>query len=290
MIIKAIQTHKEIKQIAEVETETWGMQPGDTVPEHVLTAVARDGGLLLGTYDGDRLIGFTLGWLGIVNPGGPSSAAEKLKLVSHLTGVLSEYRDQRVGYELKLAQRDWALSQGLDLITWTYDPLESRNGYFNIHLLGCVSQTYLRNYYGEMSDQMNEGIPSDRLRVDWWITSPEVENCLGRNVEKSDFQRSIEELEDDGFQLINPPEEDSQGYLVPGSQEIPLPNHRILVEIPADFQAVRTTDSELALSWRYHTREIIENLFKADYQIVEFIYQRFPNPRSFYLLERSHED
>ena len=148
---------------------------------------------------------------------------EQLKLVSHMTGVLAEYRDQRVGYELKLAQRDWALSLGLDLITWTYDPLESRNGYFNVHLLGSVSQTYLRNYYGEMSDQMNEGIPSDRLRVDWWITSPVVENCLGKSVEKSDFQRSIEELEDNGFQLINPPEELSQEYIVPGPQKAPPP-------------------------------------------------------------------
>ncbi|MCK5642866.1 MAG: hypothetical protein KAJ19_18800, partial [Gammaproteobacteria bacterium] len=68
-----------------------------------------------------------------------------------------------------------------------------------------------------------EGIPSDRLRVDWWITSPEVENCLGKSVEKSDFQRSIEELEDNGFQLINPPEELSQEYIVPGPQKAPPP-------------------------------------------------------------------
>jgi predicted GNAT superfamily acetyltransferase len=290
LIIKPIDGFQDIKKVAEVEAATWGMKSGKTVPDHVLTAIARDGGVLLGAYEDDRLIGFTLGWLGIVDPGSLQPAVAQLKLVSHMTGVLSEYRNQRVGYQLKLAQRDWALSRGLDLITWTYDPLESRNGYFNIHLLGCICQTYLRNYYGEMSDQMNKGIPSDRLRVDWWISSPEVENFLEGNRDQLDIQLSIEDLEDDGYQLINPPEEQTQGYIAPDHQKIPLRSQLILLEIPADYQVVRGENPELALHWRFQTREIFESLFTSDYQIVDFIFKRLPYPRSFYLLERDHEN
>jgi len=106
LIIKPINTPLQIKQVAQVEAETWGLNPSDTVPDHVLTAIAYDGGVLLGAYDRDKLIGFTLGWLGTTSPEDGIIAADYLKLVSHMTGVLDGYRDQRIGYNLKLAQRE----------------------------------------------------------------------------------------------------------------------------------------------------------------------------------------
>lgn len=289
MIIKAIQSQNEIRQIATVEAETWGMKRGDTVPGHVLTAFARDGGVLLGAYEDDQLVGFTLGWLGTVEPGENLPAADQLKLVSHMTGVLGQYRDQRIGFRLKLAQRDWALAQGLDLITWTYDPLESRNGYFNMHLLGCVCQTYFRDYYGEMSDQMNEGIPSDRFSVDWWITNPGTENCLAGARVLEDFPRPIDS-QTDQYHLIAPPGDLDQEN-IDADPRLPLPGSgKILVEIPSNYQALKAADPELALNWRYHTRKIFETYFKADYQIIDFIFDKIPKPRSYYLLEKKHEN
>ena len=223
MIIKPIDTFEEIKSVSEVEAETWGMQSGNTVPDHVLAAIARNGGFLLGAYEDEKLIGYTLGWLGTSSPSSPEPAAGRLKLVSHMTGVLSQYRDRRVGYHLKLAQRDWALGQGLDLITWTYDPLESRNGYFNIHLLGCVCDTYLRNYYGEMSDKMNEGIFSDRFKVDWWINQPGIERALSRKI---DFPVSS----DQGLSNVNQPTKTPDGLIKPSPQISQDNASRILVD------------------------------------------------------------
>lgn len=289
MIIKPINTPLQIKQVAQVEAETWGLNPSDTVPDHVLTAIANDGGVLLGAYDRDQLIGFTLGWLGTTSQEDGIIAADYLKLVSHMTGVLDGYRDQRIGYHLKLAQREWALARGLDLVTWTYDPLESRNAYLNIHLLGCTCQTYYRDYYGEMSDQMNEGIASDRLRVDWWINSDRVRRCLSPSPDQKIQAGSIELYIQVGVQLLNPTKLEG-GYHLPGDQTISPSKTRLLVEIPADIQAIRQKDREMGVAWRRHTREIFESVFSAGYRVVDFIYIRGETPQSYYLLRNDADE
>jgi predicted GNAT superfamily acetyltransferase len=284
LIIKPIKTPEQINQVSVVESAAWGMKPSDTVPDHLLTAIINNGGLLLGAYDGDQLIGFTLGWLGTVDSTGSRLAADQLKLVSHMTGVLSGYRDQRIGYRLKLAQRDWALAQGLDLVTWTYDPIESRNSFLNIHLLGCTCQTYLRDYYGEMTDLMNEGITSDRFQVEWWIKDTSVHKRIAEEFEWEESV-TIDQLVIEGVQLINPPEWKSGSVPLPGEPLMEPSSPRVLVEIPTDFQAIRKENLESAVAWRFHTRMIFESLFVSEYQVVDFIYQRGDIPRGFYLLE-----
>ena len=284
MIIKAIESISEIRKIASVEAETWGMQQEHTVPDHVLAAVARDGGVLLGAYDQDTLIGYTLGWLGTVSEGGHLPANQRLKLVSHMTGVLEKYRDRGVGYQLKLAQREWALNQGLDLITWTYDPLESRNGYFNINLLGSVCSTYLRDYYGDMVDEMNQGVYSDRFRVDWWIDHPDVANRLSGRPEQAGDPISIAEILEQGSALAYETKLGESGLITPPDNFEIVDAERILVEIPPDFQAIRHQDLKLALSWRVLTREVFEYYFSRGFRVVDFFYQRPPDPRSYYVL------
>jgi len=290
LIIKTIETIQEIKEVAELEAETWGIEPGDTVPDHMLTAFAREGSVLLGAYEDDRLIGFTLGWLGTVDPHKNIPASQQLKLVSHMTGVFRQYRDQRVGYNLKLAQRDWALAQGLDLITWTYDPLESRNGYFNIHLLGCECDTYLRDYYGEMIDQLNEGVQSDRFRVDWWIKNLEVESYLNENQDHSRLSISNKDFSDRKTFQTSKQTRNAEGFLKPPDRVDQIDDARILVEIPPDYQAIRQVDLDLAIAWRIYTRQIFEGYFSKGYKVVDFVYQKQPDPRSFYILEISYED
>jgi predicted GNAT superfamily acetyltransferase len=293
LIIKAIETIDEIKAIAEVEADTWGMRPGDTVPDHVLMAIAREGGVLIGAYDDQQLIGFTLGWLGTLDPENSLPASRQLKLVSHMTGVLASHRDQGVGYRLKLAQRDWALAQGLDLITWTYDPLESRNGYFNIHLLRCVCDTYLRNYYGEMSDQMNEGVQSDRFRADWWISSLDVERSLrdARDQPRSEISSTSKvALADQGVILPDNLARSSGGFLMPPDSIELLGDARVLVEIPPDYQAIRQADLDLANAWRLSTRGVFEGYFSKGYKVVDFVFQKPPKPGSFYVLEQTDEN
>jgi len=286
LIIKPINTPELIKQVPGVESDAWGEKPGYTVPDHVLTAIEKNGGVLLGAYDGDLLLGYTLGWLGIVNPDDKLPAEGQLKLVSHMTGVIDGYRNKRIGYKLKLAQRDWALDRGLDLITWTYDPLESRNAYFNIHLLACTCQTYYCDYYGEMTDEMNRGTISDRFRVDWQITSDHVIDRISQNKNSKRKRESIKDLLASGSQLLNPARFDQGKWALPVEKMKAPIKGQILVEIPADIQAVRKTAPDIARLWRLHTREIFEMLFVKKFRVFDFIYNPGDQPRSFYLMEK----
>ncbi|NJN84274.1 MAG: hypothetical protein HC802_19660, partial [Caldilineaceae bacterium] len=125
------------------------------------------------------MVGAAFWWLGVgverVDQAASPNPLLKLKACSHMLGVLPEWQGQRVGLRLKLAQREAVLRQGLtDWVTWTYDPLYRPNGVFNIHRLGATCNTYARNVYGELQDDLNRGVPSDRCQVDWRLNSPHV--------------------------------------------------------------------------------------------------------------------
>jgi predicted GNAT superfamily acetyltransferase len=281
MIIQPITTVEAANEVLQVELIAWDTDPIGAVPVHLHMAVAKNGGVLLGAYQDGRLIGYTLGWLGLIDSHAERPAAEQLKLVSHMTGVLPGYRDQGVGYRLKLAQREWALARNLGLITWTYDPLESRNANLNLHRLGVICRTYQRNVYGSMVDRVNAGIESDRFLVEWWIGSPRVRNRLATK------PRSLT-LATANAQLLNPAAFGPKGCPYPGGETAAPTAPRVLVEIPAHIQAIRSSSQELTAAWRAHTRELFESLFAAGYQATDLIYESDPShPRSFYLLEQT---
>jgi chorismate synthase len=169
--IHPLTTHDELLAVEQLQRDAWGVPEVDVVPLHMLITPPRHGGLLLGAFDGDRLAGFVFGFLGLTADG-------RLKHCSHMAGVHPDYRGHGVGYQLKLAQRQHVLAQGLDLITWTFDPLETRNAQLNFHKLGAVCHTYIRNLYGAMRAAINVGPPSDRFEVEWWIRSNRVAHRL----------------------------------------------------------------------------------------------------------------
>jgi predicted GNAT superfamily acetyltransferase len=289
IVIRPITTPEQASRVVSLEATAWGMELSEAVPVHVLMAIAKNGGLLLGAYAGERLVGFTLGWLGTANAFSPGTAraSEHLKLVSHLLGVLPEWRDRGVGYRLKLAQREWAVERGLDLVTWTYDPLESRNANLNLRRLGVTCQTYVRDIYGDLPDQMSVGIASDRFQVDWRITSERViERLSASDGRGTDLIRAST-----GAQLLNPATLGRDGRPRPAERSAEPSGARLLVEIPADFQALRGVDLVLGGAWRSHTRAIFESAFAAGYRVVDLVYERDPSfPRSFYLLEKIGAD
>jgi predicted GNAT superfamily acetyltransferase len=276
MIIQPLTTLEQAQQVIQLEITAWEMDPIDATPTHVLIAVAKNGGPLLGAFEGDELIGFCLGWLGTKNDHGP--AAEQLKLVSHMTGVRPGHRDKRVGYQLKLAQRQWALARGINLITWTYDPLESRNANLNVRRLGATCHTYLRDVYGEMADKMNQGIASDRFQVDWWIAGSRVETRLQQPQTRTTIRTEA--------QLLNPASVGSNGQLRPTDTPAEPAGPSLLVEIPSNMQQIRRTDLELGIAWRLHTRTLFERAFAAGYRVTDFVFETQPS-RSLYLLEKT---
>ena len=165
--IHSVDTIEDCQAIEQLHAEIWGTDALDVTPAHLLLIIAKEGGIVLLALDDAQPVGFSLGLLGL-------AGQNRLKLASHMTGVLPKYQSSGLGYQLKLAQRQAALARNLDLITWTFDPLQGRNAHLNLSKLGAVCNTYLRHLYGNMPDALNRGLPSDRFRVDWWITSEHV--------------------------------------------------------------------------------------------------------------------
>jgi predicted GNAT superfamily acetyltransferase len=181
-------------------------------------------------------------------------------------------------------QREHVQRQGLGLITWTYDPLLARNAQLNIAKLGAVCTTYLPNLYGTMRDGLNAGLPSDRFQVDWWITTELVADRLSRA--PGDRPR-LADLSAAGAVWLNPPGSDGTPQPPDPSSPIVEPGTTVLVEIPADFLALKAADPALALRWRLSTRAAFHVLFRQGYAVTDFLREPGPLPRAVYALTQT---
>jgi len=281
-VIKILETPEEMTAIEDLQRAVWPGSETDIVPAHVFIAAIHNGGVLAGAYIADQLVGFVFGFPGIEStPDGP-----RPKHCSHMMGILSGHRDSGVGFALKRAQWQIVRHQGLDHITWTYDPLLSRNAYLNIAKLGAVCNTYRRAEYGEMRDGLNAGLPSDRFQVDWWINTRRVQRRLSKhprrplkldNFSKAELQplysplsATLRQVQDNASNLLRPPEHFS-----------PLEGRLALAEIPSDFNALKESDFALARDWRFFSREVFETAFAAGYIVTDFVYDA---GRSLYVL------
>src|SRR5262245_26800504 len=148
------------RAVVDVQIEVWG-RDAETVPASLLVASIKRGGILIGAWDDSRLVGFVWSMPGIRN-GQPTHW-------SHMLGVRPEARGEGLGVQLKRAQRDQALAAGVELIEWTFDPLQAVNAHLNLSVLGCESSEYRVNTYGEMSGPLHRGTPTDRLVAEWWL-------------------------------------------------------------------------------------------------------------------------
>jgi predicted GNAT superfamily acetyltransferase len=254
----------------------WSMPDGlEVLPLHIMAAVPRNGGLLLGAFDGDDLVGYVFGFPGI-------TAGGKRKHCSHMMGVAPDYQVRGIGYQLKLAQREHLLARGCDLVTWTYDPLASRNAYLNLAKLGVVCCTYVQDYYGPMTDGLNAGLPADRLQVDWWIASERVQQRL---------ERAAAPSLPEGTFLANEPARTASGLLEPGRLRLDGSEEEwVAVELPADYQAIKAADMGLALAWRLALRQLFQAYFAAGHAAVDFVTEGSGGERrSYYILRAEHK-
>ncbi|MGD2251610.1 MAG: GNAT family N-acetyltransferase [Anaerolineales bacterium] len=279
--IRRLEGVEDAAQVEEVQRAVWPGSETEVVPAHAMLAIGENGGVLIGAFDGDRLVGYVLGFLGTDSKSPERPAMARLKHCSHMLGVHPDFRDKNIGYRLKCAQREAVVEQGIRLITWTYDPLLSRNAQLNIRRLGAVCNTYKRNIYGELRDGINIGLPTDRFEVEWWVTSARVVSRLNEARPPLDLANFLGA----GAQKINPPTYDENDLPTPAATPSQLEAPLLLVEIPSDFLVVKQQDRELALAWRLHTRELFEQAFAQGYLVVDFIYlKRERRPRSYYLM------
>jgi predicted GNAT superfamily acetyltransferase len=281
--IRPLRTLEDFHAAEDVQRAAWSSDDIDVAPLHIMLTIAKNGGVALGAFAQDRLVGFVLGFLGTSQRyGAEAPATVKLKHCSHMLGVLPEWHSRGVGYALKAAQREAVLNQGVRLITWTYDPLESRNANLNIAKLGAVCNTYIRNYYGELRDDLNRGIATDRFQVDWWIASRRIETRLSRKRPPLQLHHYLEV----DAPIINPARWDDRNLQVCQDPIEPPPAHRFLVEFPADFQAVKRADNALAVAWRLHLRSICETAFASGFTVIDYVHTPGPPARSFYVMQR----
>jgi predicted GNAT superfamily acetyltransferase len=260
--VRRLKDPEEYRMVTETEVSVWGvMDYTSVVAHHVLIAADRRGGLVLGAFEKDtgRMVGFVFGFPAI-SPDG------KLYHYSHMTGVVPEYRYKGLGYILKLMQREYVLKQGLDLIAWTYDPLQSPNARFNIGKLGVIVRKFYINYYGELRDSINIGMPTDRFEAEWWIKSKLVEDKL-KGLLKPPTLDTLIKL---GGEVVTNVEF-SNNLPVLTNYNLDINSKLVLIEIPEDLSKLRS-DNNLLLKWRLGLREVFNRyLNELNYVVVEFI-------------------
>ncbi len=268
--IRDLTTIEECRQVAALEREIWGYADAeDIVPPPVLIVSAMRGGILIGAFDDrDRLKGFVYSM--------PAVKDGRLTQWSHMLGVTAEARNTGLGIRLKLAQRKRALAMGVDLIEWTFDPLQALNAHLNFSRLGVIVETYEENVYGDSSSPLHRGTPTDRLIAEWHLTRPHVERRI---------TAPLVVMRDAGVALapvVNPSIGGGR-WLRPGAPDLTLDAPRLLVEIPSGFTEMQASDRALALEWRLATRAAFAHYLSRGYRVVDFFLAR-EHGRGQYLL------
>lgn len=165
--LRPLVTPEEFEQGFELQKVVWGFEDVDLVPVRLFVVATKIGGQVFGAFEGKQMVGFVMSL--------PAYRNGRAYLHSHMAAVLPAYQGQGLGRRLKLEQRREALARGLELVEWTFDPLEFRNAYFNIERLGVICRRYVRNQYGRTSSPLHGGLPTDRLVAEWWLATPRVE-------------------------------------------------------------------------------------------------------------------
>lgn len=257
-----------MRAVEEFQKEVWGVPDLDVVPLTQLIAARAAGGVLLGAFDGENLVGFVYGFVGYERG--------QMAHHSHMLAVKPDYRSLNLGYRLKLAQREHVLAKGINLISWTFDPLQSLNAYFNFNKLGVVADCYFVDFYGADAASFLHQTGTDRLWVSWLLASRRVVNRLDKTFPAPEFGKTKPLIE---LGADNTPRRH-------GLNE-GLSREQALIEIPADINSLERQSRELALEWREATRWAFTEAIAAGY-LVEDFYRRSSgdNQCGVYLLSR----
>jgi predicted GNAT superfamily acetyltransferase len=177
VVLRECRGFDELEACVRLQIETWGYNDGDVIPQRMFIVAQRIGGQVIGAFEGQEMVGFAMSLPGVKAPKAPGQAPTPY-LHSHMLAVKPEYRNAGIGRKLKLYQRDEALSRGITLMEWTFDPLEIKNAFLNIHRLGAIIRSYTPNFYGVSSSRLQGGLPTDRLHAEWWMDTERVKAIL----------------------------------------------------------------------------------------------------------------
>lgn len=255
IIIRDVEQIAELREVEELQRDVWGRSERDVVPFTQLVAARNVGGHVLGAFDGTRLAGFAYGFIGLRDG--------HTIFHSHMLAVRPAYRNARLGYQLKLAQRERVISQGLARMTWTFDPLQSLNANFNLAKLGVLSATYKINVYGEATSSFLHRNGTDRFFVTWLLDSPRVR----RRIETQGVPTASQVLMTEATTLVRIGADDAP-QCMPHNDALTYPH--ALIEIPADINLLQRERPELSCRWREATRAAFTDALAAGYVVCEF--------------------
>ncbi|MGA7646717.1 MAG: GNAT family N-acetyltransferase [Terriglobales bacterium] len=259
--IRDLKSINDLSQLKAVEKQVWGMADDDALPLTLAIALKTAGNIFIGAFDkekgNEKLVGFAFGFLGREHG--------QTIIHSHMLAVLDAYRHLDLGSRLKQAQRERAMAMGVHEMTWTYDPLQSRNAHFNFSKLGVVSDTYKVDFYGPETSSVLHRNGTDRLWVRWILNSKRVSDRLaGKNT-----TTRAETI--DALRLLAPLVRfDPRGNPARADLAQSLARQRVSVEIPGDILEVEQADMGLAREWREATRWAFSEALKTGFVVGEF--------------------
>ena len=266
LTIRSLTTTTELEDVRALESRVWGEK--EATPVHQTLTAVKNGGLVLGAFLDEKLIGFQYSF--------PGFDGTCVYLCSHILAVAPAYRSMGIGAKLKHAQRQESKKKGYSYISWTYDPLESANGYLNIGKLGAVCSTYVENCYGDMNDPLNADLPSDRFVVEW-ASAEDTKRAQPLYMPDQIMDASLIQwtLTDEGFPSVT------------GIDEKWLDHDVVSVAIPSAFQQMKEASPSLALDWRMRTRRVFQTCFATGFEVTDFMkYPESSTPVHFYILTK----
>jgi predicted GNAT superfamily acetyltransferase len=273
--IRELETLDDLRQLEALQKKIWQFADIDTIPLILTIAHKEAGSMWIGAFDGPAMVGFAFGFLG--------SQDGELTVHSHLLGVLPEYQNTNLGYRLKLAQREWALGvrvggERVRKMTWTFDPLQSKNAYFNFGKLGVTSDSYKVDFYGTQTSSVLHRNGTDRLMVQWLLTDPRVENRL---------RESGRVAAADNSELILLVRNSLDGWPLRAATVDSFDGTQVGIQIPVDIASIEQANPDLAREWRYATRWSFVEAIHAGYFVLDF-YRSLegPNPSGTYLMQK----
>jgi predicted GNAT superfamily acetyltransferase len=273
--IRDLEAIPDVELMLRLEKEVWGLDDADVTPLTLAVALKAAGGILIGAFEGRELVGFALAF--------PSFEHGRVGLHSHMLAVRPSHREYGLGYRLKLAQRERALTMGITEMTWTFDPLRSLNAHLNFSKLGVISDSYRVDFYGPQTSSHLHTNGTDRLWVTWRMSDSRVQQRLnGKDGSAAvlDALRHVEPLV-----RFN-----GNGKPAEGDLASALSRHRIAIEIPRDMDRIEHTDKALAHEWRLATRRAFTGGLHAGFLVKEFCRSvRGQQGPGVYLLERRSE-
>lgn len=253
--IRQIDDVAQMRAVEDLQKEVWGIPDLDVVPLTHLVAAREAGGVLIGAFDDEELVGFVYGF--------PSFERGQLAHHSHMLAVKNTHRNLDLGRRLKLAQREHVKAQGIELMSWTFDPLQSLNAYFNFSKLGVVADRYLPNFYGEEAASFLHQTGTDRLWVSWLLSTEHAEKTISGVNDRADLKH--------GLSLISVESDASPRRNILSEC---VGRDCVSIEIPGDINSLQQQRPETALRWREETRWAFTEAIQAGYTVVGFVREK----------------